>query len=127
VPSTNPVDPVGLITEGVRAPAEILEASPTDHKIAAGEAERRIWHLRLRVHPEGEPAFEARAQHGFRPSPDFEAVIERGEFLRLIPHGKVELVALYDPDDHAQIIVRPDDDDGPKGFRVAGIVGRPID
>jgi hypothetical protein len=106
-PWTNPVDLGRLFAHGRRAPAEILEAAPTDRKIGAGENERRIWDLKVRVHPEGEPAFETEAQHHFRRSPNFETLIERGEFLRLIPHEKVEVEALYDPDDHRQIIVRP--------------------
>jgi hypothetical protein len=126
-PWTNPVDLGRLFAHGRRAPAEILEASPTDRKVGGGDDVRRIWDLKVRVHPDDEPAFETNAQHGFRPSPDFETVIDRGDFLRLIPRERVEVEALYHPDDHGQIIVRPDDDSGPKGFRVASIVGRPID
>lgn len=126
-PWTNPVDLPRLAARGHRAPAEILEATPTDRKVAAGEDERRIWDLRVRVHPQEEPDFETTAQHGFRPSPDFEPLIERGDSLRLVPVGTVEVEALYDPEDRGQVIVLPSDDEGPKGFRVAGIVGRTIE
>jgi hypothetical protein len=124
---TNPVDLGRLFAHGQRAPAEILEASPTDQKLGGGDDVRRVWDLKVRVYPDDEPAFETNAQHGFRLSPDFEPVIERGDFLRLIPWERVEVEALYHPGDHGQIIIRPDDDSGPKGFRVASIVGRPID
>jgi hypothetical protein len=123
-----PADVARLFAEGQKARAEILEASPTDRKVAAGEDERRIWDLRLRVHPDGEPAFETTAVHGFRLSPDFEEKIERGYSFNMIPEGTAEMEVLYDPDDHQQVVVRPvDDDEGPKGLRLVGIVGRPIE
>jgi hypothetical protein len=128
-PWSNPADLPRLFAKGQRARAEILEATPTEHKVAAGEDERRIWSLRLRVHPAGEPAFEAMAEHGFRPSPDFETKIERGYSFNMVPEGVAEVEVLYDPDDHEQVIVRPQDaEDGwPRGLRLRGIVGRPLE
>ena len=128
-PWSNPADLSRYIANGQRARAEILEATPTEHKVAAGEDERRIWSLRLRVHPDGEPAFEAMAEHGFRPSPDFETKIERGYSFNMVPEGVAEVEVLYDPDDHEQVIVSPQDaeDGGPRGLRLRGIVGRPLE
>lgn len=124
----HPADVARLFAEGQKARAEILEASPTDRKVAAGEDERRIWDLRLRVHPDGEPAFETTAVHGFRLSPDFEEKIERGDSIKMVPEGSAEVEVLFDPLDHEQVVIRPvDDDEGPKGLRLVGIVGRPIE
>ena len=128
-PWSQPADLPRLLAPGQRARAEILEATPTEHKVAAGEDERRIWSLRLRVHPDGETAFEAMAEHGFRLSPDFEAKIERGYSFNMVPEDVAELEVLYDPDDHEQVVVSPRDadDGGPKGLRLRGIVGRPLE
>ncbi len=123
----HPADVPRLLAEGQRARAEILEASPTDRKVAAGEDERRIWNLRLRVHPEDGPDFETTAVHGFRLSPDFEEKIERGDSIKMVPEGTAEVELLFDPLDHQQVVVRPvDDDEVPKGLRLVGIVGRPL-
>jgi hypothetical protein len=127
-PWSQPADLPRLLATGQRARAEILEASPTEHKVAAGADERRIWSLRLRVHPDGEPAFEAMAEHGFRLSPDFEEKIERGDSIKMVPEGSAEVEVLFDPLDHEQVVIRPvDDDEGPKGLRLVGIVGRSIE
>jgi hypothetical protein len=123
----HPADVPRLFAEGQKARAEILEASPTDRKVAAGDDERRIWDLRLRVHPEGEPAFETTAVHGFRLSPDFEEKIERGDSITMVPEDTAEVEVLFDPLDHEQVVVRPaDDDEVPKGLRLLGIVGRSL-
>jgi hypothetical protein len=126
-PCSQPADLPRLLATGQRARAEIVEASPTEHKVGAGEDERRIWSLRLRVDPDGEPAFEATAEHGFRLSPDFEAKIERGFSFSMVPEDVAELEVAYDPDDHKQVIVCPGDaDEGdPRGLRLVGIVGGP--
>jgi len=124
---SNPADVPRLMARGQRARAEILTASPTGHKVGAGEDERRIWSLRLRVHPDGEPAFEARAEHGFRLSPDFEEKIERGHSVDMLPAGRAEVEVAYDPDDREWVIVRPlaDGDGSTQGIRLSGIVGLP--
>jgi hypothetical protein len=124
-PWSQPADLPRLLATGQRARAEILEASPTEHKVAAGEDERRIWSLRLRVHSDGEPAFEAMAEHAFRLSPDFEAKIEGGYSFKMVPEGTAELEVVYDPDDHEQVVVCPGDADEPRGLRLVGIVGGP--
>ncbi len=122
-----PADVSRLFAEGQKARAEILEATPTHRKVAAGDDERRIWDLRLRVHPEGEPAFETTAVNGFRLSPDFEQKIERGDSIKMVPEGTAEVEVLFDPLDHRQVVVRPvGDDKVPKGLRLVGIVGRPV-
>ena len=123
----HPADVPRLFDEGEKARAEILEASPTDRKIAVGEDERRIWNLRLRVHPKGEPAFETSAVHGFRLSPDFEEKIARGDSITMVPEDTAEVEVLFDPLDHEQVVVCPvDDDEGPKGLRLVGIVGQTL-
>jgi hypothetical protein len=126
------------MARGRRAPAEILEMSPTEHKVGGGEDERRIWSLRLRVHPDDGPAFEARAEHGFRLSPDFEETIESGLTVNMLPESGEELEVAYDPDDPDHVIVRPREvgdrsgeesnagRGGPQGIRLRGIVGGPI-
>lgn len=128
-PWSQPADLPRLLAKGQRARAEIIEASPTEHKVGAGEDERRIWSLRLRVYPDGGSAFEAMAEHGFRLSPDFEEKIEGGYSINMIPEDVTELEVAYDPGDHEQVIVclRDADDDGPRGLRLHGIVGRPLD
>ena len=99
--------------------------SPTEHKVGAGDDERRIWSLRLRVHPDDEPAFEARSEHGFRPSPDFEVKIESGHTFNMVPGDDAEVEVAYDPGDREWVIVRPRDG-APKGLRLAGVEGVPL-
>jgi hypothetical protein len=126
-----------FLAEARSARAEILEASPTKLKFGSGEDERRIWNLRLRVHPEGEPAFEAKVEHGFRLSPDFEGKIERGYTFNMVPESGGELEVAYDPEDREQVIVHPPDSHAQSGgetanarsgagtIRLVGIVGGP--
>lgn len=123
---SNPADVARLLAEGQSARAEILEASATDRKVAAGGDERRLWQLRLRVYPEEKPAFETTAIHGFRPSPDFEEKIERGDYVKMVPEHTAEVQVLFDPGDPNQVVVRPGEDEGPKGLRLVGIVGRSL-
>jgi hypothetical protein len=124
-PYSNPADLPRLFANGKRARAEILAARPTEHKVGGGDDERRIWRLRLRVHPDDEPAFEASADHGFRLSPDLEEKIEKGYSVDMLSAADgPELEALYDPDDHEQVIVRLDDS-GAGRVRLQGIVGKP--
>jgi hypothetical protein len=116
-----------LLAEGHRARAEILEASPTQRTAGVGEEERRIWSLRLRIHPHGEATFEANVEHGFRLSPDFEEKIERGLSFNMIPVSGGEIEVAYDPDDYGQVIVCPPAGDRePMGIRLQGIAGMPL-
>jgi hypothetical protein len=129
-PPSGSAGPPQLLATGRRAPAEIIEASPTERTVGPADGERRIWSLRLRIHPSDGPAFEATAEHGFRSSPELEAKVERGYCFNMIPEGTAELEVLYDPDERDRVLLCPRDDNGesdddPKGIRLAGIAAMP--
>jgi hypothetical protein len=117
-----------FLAKAERAPAKILEASPTEHTVGSGEAKRRVWALRVRVEPDGGAAFETEVERGWRLESEIEERIERGESLSGVPASPVELEVVYDPTDHEQAIVHPDDEAGDERtieFR-GMIVGRDV-
>ncbi len=118
-----------FLSEARRARAEVLSASPTDFsfKNKAGEG-RRIWELVVRVMPEGEPAFEARAEVAWRQMEGVEERIERGEFLTGLPAETEVLEVVFDPGNREQVMAFPADEGGDEQtLKFKGmIVGRSV-
>ena len=118
-----------FLAESSRARAEILSASPTDFsfKTKAGEG-RRIWELEVRVMPEDEVSFKARAEVAWGLSETIEERLENGEFLTGVPVETEVLEVAFDPGDREQVMAFPADDGGAEQtlrFR-AMIVGKAI-
>jgi hypothetical protein len=107
-----------------RAPAEILEASPTERTVGSEENKKRVWRLRVRVEPDDAAAFEAEVERGWSLESGLEERIGRGEFLSGVPVSRVELEVAYDPTDHEQVIVHPDDEGGDeRTIRFGAMIG----
>lgn len=117
-----------FLAKAKRAPAEILEASPTERTVGSGEKTGRVWTLRVRVEPDDGAPFEAEVERGWRLESEIEERIGRGEFLSGVPASREELEVAYDPTDHEQVIVHPDDGGGDeRTIRLRGmIVGRSV-
>ena len=118
-----------FLAESSRARAEILSASPTDFsfKTKAGEG-RRIWELEVRVMPEDEDSFKARAEVAWGLSETIEERLENGEFLTGVPVETEVLEVAFDPGNREQVMAFPADDGGAEQtlrFR-AMIVGKAI-
>jgi hypothetical protein len=118
-----------FLAEAKRARAEILSASPTDFsfKNKVGEG-RRIWELTVRVMPEGESAFEARAEVAWRQMEGVEERLQRGEFLTGVPAETEVLEVAFDPGNREQVMAFGADGGGDeRALRFKGmIVGRSV-
>lgn len=110
-----------------RAPAQVLDASPTADTVGSGEAKRRVWSLRVRVEPEDGPAFEAEARLARPLQSGVEERIARGESLVAAATAPGKLEVAYEPGDPEQVTVLPDPGAGETTIALgAAIVGKPI-
>jgi hypothetical protein len=111
----------------VRRPKSSRHRSPKLKEGSPDRELRRIWTLRVRVHPKDAPSFEASVQHAFRATPGLDSAIEPGSFAKLLPQGHQEVEVAYDPGDPERLIIcapeASEQRDRPAG-RLAGIVGR---
>jgi hypothetical protein len=125
---SNDEDRQELIRIGVRATAEVLEASPAElEERSPDHHARRLWTLRVRVQPPDAPSFEASVDHAFRATPGLDSAIEPGSFAKLLPLGRQKVQVAYDPNNPERLVVCPptdSDQGGRAGIRLAGIVGR---